>query len=35
MFALEPERIILSHGLCFESDARSAIERAFPAFIRS
>jgi len=31
--ALEPERIILSHGLCFERDARAAIERAFPALV--
>jgi hypothetical protein len=33
VLALEPERIILSHGLCFESDARAAIERAFPALV--
>lgn len=33
MLALEPERIIISHGRCFEEDAKGAIARAF-RFIR-
>jgi hypothetical protein len=33
MIALEPERLILAHGKCYESDAGAEIERAFADLI--
>lgn len=33
MLAFEPERIVLSHGRCFDRDAVQEIKRAFPALI--